>query len=81
MSHAGEIVAFMAFFVFFAGFWIGITVLLGLICGWPRLQERFPDRDEPASLLLRGQSGSLGPVVTGFMVALPSRLPPLAIGR
>jgi len=46
--------------VFFAGFWLAITALLSALSGWPALMKSFPDRDEPATLCLSGQSGAMG---------------------
>jgi hypothetical protein len=37
-----------------------VTTLLGLISGWYWLASRFPDRDEPAQLTLKSQSGMMG---------------------
>lgn len=50
-----------AFPVFFAGMWLVVTTMLGLMSGWFSLQRRYPDdgREKPL-LALRGQSGMMG---------------------
>jgi hypothetical protein len=60
--EGGEVPAwFWLFFPFlFVGMWLAISSILALLSGWFALQSRFPDRDEPALRVLRGQSGSMG---------------------
>lgn len=45
---------------FFVALWLAITVALSYFSGWTALVKAFPDRDEPPSLRLSGQSGSMG---------------------
>jgi hypothetical protein len=53
--------SFLYFFpIFFAGFWLLITTVLGAMSGWFELQRHYPTGDEPALLTLRGRSGSMG---------------------
>lgn len=42
--------------------WFGVTAILSLLSGWFRSMNRYPDRDESATIALSSQSGSLGPV-------------------
>jgi hypothetical protein len=45
----------------FVGMWLAVTTLLGLMSGWYALARHFPDRpEEPGTLELRNQSGTLG---------------------
>jgi hypothetical protein len=37
-----------------------VTTVLGLLSGWYWLASRYPDRDEPAQLTLKSQSGLMG---------------------
>jgi hypothetical protein len=52
--------------LFFAALWLGVTWLIGLLAGWYGLMERYPDRHEKPALLLRGQSGYMGPLKSRF---------------
>ncbi len=50
-------------FVTFGGaIWLGVTSLLGAMSGWFALQRAFPDREEPALLDMRMQTGMMGGV-------------------
>lgn len=51
----------LLFFLFLPVMWVGVTTLLGLVSGWFLLATRFPDvPSEQPSLILKGQSGSMG---------------------
>lgn len=52
----------VAFLLYFALLWFGVTTLLGFLSGWYSLMRRYPDRPEAALLTLESQSGSLGGV-------------------
>ena len=50
-----------AFPLFFAGMWLLVTTILGLLSGWFSLQQQFPDGGNEEPLLnLSRQSGSMG---------------------
>lgn len=53
-------VGIAGFLLFFALLWLGITALLGLLSGWRRLEQAFPDRAEPALARLSCQTGAMG---------------------
>lgn len=48
------------FVAVFAGVWVGVSALIGLVSGWYGLARRFPDRDEPALIRLDGCTGFMG---------------------
>jgi hypothetical protein len=50
----------VAFPIFFATLWVGVTTVLGFLSGWFRLAARFPDQLDEPILRVRGQSGSMG---------------------
>ena len=52
---------FLAIFpFFFIGVLLAVTAMIGLLSGWFTLQNHFPNKDEPALLTLRSQSGMMG---------------------
>ena len=51
-------------YVFPVLLYLFITTLLGYTSGWFRLARKYPDRNEPALLELRNQSGYMGPGVS-----------------
>jgi hypothetical protein len=54
----------IAFPVFFVAMWLAVTTVLSLFSGWFQLSSRFPDQFEEPNLVLRGQSGAMGPGVS-----------------
>lgn len=44
----------------FAGGWLAISTLLGVMSGWFTLQSAYARGEDPALLTLRGKSGSMG---------------------
>lgn len=50
--------------VFFVAMWLAVTTGLSLFSGWFQLMSQFPDQSEEPVLVLRGQSGEMGPGVS-----------------
>ena len=66
--------------VSFVAMWLLVTSLLGLLSGWHRLRQAFPDTDEPALLRLGFQSGWLGSVRMGNALTLSATRSGLRVG-
>jgi len=58
------------FLVFIIVLWLAIAAAWARMSGLPRLTQTYPDRQEPSLLLLKWQSGLLGPVNTRGMLKL-----------
>jgi hypothetical protein len=58
----GQRLSFAGFVLFFITLWLAVTLLLGMLGGWFRLQRRFPDLKETPLGTLRGQTGWMGVV-------------------
>lgn len=50
----------------FAGFWLGMTWLIGWLSGWHALAARFPDRTLSATQQFTWRSGRMGPIGARF---------------
>lgn len=66
--------------VSFVAMWLLVTSLLGLLSGWHRLRNAFPDSDEPTLLRLGFQSGWLGSVRMGNALTLSATRSGLRVG-
>ena len=58
------------FALFFVVMWLAVSVSLGVMSGWYRLMERFPDQAAEPILRLRGQSGRMGRTHMGGVLTL-----------
>jgi hypothetical protein len=72
--------ALLLFPLYFVGLWWCATVVLGLISGWYRLMQQFPDREETPLLTLKNQSGSLGCVAMTHILNLSACPSGLRVG-
>jgi hypothetical protein len=50
----------LVFPLFFVTLWLAVSITLGWVSGWFGLAAAYPDHDEPATLHLVGQSGTMG---------------------
>jgi hypothetical protein len=53
----------------FAGFWLLVTTVLMTMAGWFDLARKYPNRDDPALLRLRFQSGRMGSFLGGVSMS------------
>jgi hypothetical protein len=51
---------FPAFILFAGSLWLVVTTLLGVLSQWFTLAHKYPNQNEKALLVLRGQSGMVG---------------------